>query len=256
METIKVETSGPVARVTLNRPDVKNAFNEVVIKELRDTFVGMPEAVRVVVLTGAGDVFCAGADINWMKKSKSYTEDQNAADAAAMSGMFRAIDESPRAVIGRINGVALGGGTGLTAVCDMAVAVEGAQFGFTEARLGIVPAVISAYVLPKVDESAARRYFLTGERFGADEAKRIGLVHEVVKPEALDAKVDELVKAVLSCGPKAVGIAKRLIHDERHMSRDEAVAYTVKTISRVRVTPEAQEGLGAFLDKRKPTWAQ
>jgi len=254
METLNVETNGPVARVTLNRPEVKNAFNEVVIRELSETFASLPESVRVVVLTGGGDVFCAGADVNWMKKSKTYTEEQNRADAAAMSAMFRAIDECPKAVIGRINGVALGGGTGLTAVCDMAVAVETAQFGFTEVRLGIVPAVISAYVLPKIGEATARRYFLTGERFSAFDAVAMGLVHEVAKAETLDAKVDELVKAVLACGPNAVAIAKKLIHDERRMTRDEAVAYTAATIARVRVTPEAQEGLGAFLEKRKPSW--
>ncbi len=254
METIKVEANGPVARVTLSRPEVKNAFNEVVIAELREAFTTLPDAVRVVVLTGAGDVFCAGADVNWMKKSKGYTEEQNAADARAMSMMFRAIDECPKAVVGRINGVALGGGTGLTAVCDIAVSVDTAQFGFTEARLGIVPAVISTYVLPKIGEAMARRYFLTGERFGAMDAIAMGLVHEVVKAETLDARVEEMVKAVLACGPAAVATAKKLLHDERSMTRDQRIDYTVGTIARVRVTPEAQEGLGAFLEKRKPSW--
>src|SRR5437867_1004295 len=176
MQTITVDRKGAVLWVTIDRPDVKNAFNEVVIAELRETFGKIPKDVRAIVLTGGGTVFCAGADVNWMKKSKTFTEEQNRSDAAAMSAMFRAIDECPTPVIGRINGVALGGGTGLTAVCDIVVAVEGAQFGFTEVRLGIVPAVISAYVLPKIGSTMARRYFLTGERFGPDGAQKMGLV--------------------------------------------------------------------------------
>jgi methylglutaconyl-CoA hydratase len=254
METIKTELRGAVYRVTIDRPEVKNAFNEVVIRELREVFGAIPTEARVVVLTGGGSVFCAGADVNWMKKSKSYTEEQNRADASAMSAMFRAIDECPTPVIGRINGVALGGGTGLTAVCDIAVAVEGAQFGFTEVRLGIVPAVISAYVLPKIGPSMARRYFITGERFGVDVAMRLGLVHEVAKPEELDVKVEKMAAEVLMAGPQATGIAKKLVHDEMSMTRDQAVEYTARTISKVRVGPEAQEGLGAFLEKRKPNW--
>jgi methylglutaconyl-CoA hydratase len=255
MDTIKTQRDGAVLRVTLSRPEVKNAFNEVVIAELRQVFTSIEPDVRAVVLTGAGDVFCAGADVNWMKKSKGYTEAQNREDAAAMSAMFRAIDECPKPVIGRINGVALGGGTGLTAVCDVAIAVEGAKFGFTEVRLGIVPAVISAYVLPKIGPAMARRYFITGERFGVDVAMRLGLVHEAAKPEDLDARVDAVVKEILACGPAATGIAKKLVHDEARMTRDEAVRYTVETISKVRVSAEAQEGLGAFLEKRKPGWA-
>ncbi len=256
METIKTELKGQAFRVTLDRPDVKNAFNDVVIKELREVFGNLPQEARVVVLTGGGNVFCAGADVNWMKKSKTYTEEQNRADAAAMSAMFRAIDECPRPVIGRINGVALGGGTGLTAVCDIVVAVDSAQFGFTEVRLGIVPAVISAYVLPKIGPAMARRYFITGERFGVDVACRLGLVHEVAKADELDAKVDTMVGEVLACGPDAVSIAKKLVRDELPMTRDQAVDYTVKTIAKVRVTPEAQEGLGAFLEKRKANWSK
>ena len=256
METIKTEQRGQAFWVTLDRPEVKNAFNDVVIRELREVFAALPKEARVVVLTGAGSVFCAGADVNWMKKSKSYTEEQNRTDAAAMSAMFRAIDECPRPVIGRINGVALGGGTGLTAVCDIVVAVESAQFGFTEVRLGIVPAVISAYVLPKIGPAMARRYFITGERFGVDVASRLGLVHEVAKADELDTKVEKMVGEILACGPDAVSIAKKLVQDELPMTRDEAVDYTVKTIAKVRVTPEAQEGLGAFLEKRKAGWVK
>ncbi len=255
MKTLSLETNGPVLTVTIDRPNVRNAFNEEVIEELHESFSTIPTKVRVVVLTGGGPVFCAGADVQWMKKSLKYTEQENARDAAAMAAMFRAIDECPRPVIGRINGHALGGGSGLVACCDMVVAVEGALFCFTEVRLGIVPANISTFVLPKIGSRAARRYFLTGERFGAEEAKAIGLIHEVVPPDRLDTKVNDLVKEILRCGPNAVAIAKDVIREGLARSRDEAIDYTVKTIARVRVSPEGQEGLGAFLEKRKPSWS-
>jgi len=255
MKTLRLETNGPVLTVTLDRPDVRNAFNEDVIRELHETFSSIPPKVRAVVLTGGGSVFCAGADVQWMKKSMNYSEEENAVDAAAMAAMFRSIDECPRPVIGRINGHALGGGSGLVACCDMVVAVEGALFGFTEVRLGIVPANISTFVLPKIGGRSARRYFLTGERFGAAEAKAIGLIHEVVPSDGLDAKVNDLVKEILRCGPNAVAIAKEVIREGLARPRDEAIDYTVKTIARVRISPEGQEGLGAFLEKRKPTWS-
>jgi len=255
MKTLRLETNGPVLTVTLDRPDVRNAFNEDVIRELHETFSSIPPKVRAVVLTGGGAVFCAGADVQWMKKSMNYTEEENAIDAAAMAAMFRSIDECPRPVIGRINGHALGGGSGLVACCDVVVAVEGALFGFTEVRLGIVPANISTFVLPKIGGRSARRYFLTGERFDAAEAKAIGLIHEVVPAGMLDAKVNDLVKEILRCGPNAVAIAKEVIREGLARPRDEAIEYTVNTIARVRVSPEGQEGLGAFLEKRKPNWS-
>jgi methylglutaconyl-CoA hydratase len=255
MKTLRLETNGPVLTVTIDRPDVRNAFNEDVIDELHETFTAIPPKVRAVVLSGGGSVFCAGADVQWMKKSMNYSEEDNAIDAAAMAAMFRSIDECPRPVIGRINGHALGGGSGLVACCDIVVAVEGALFGFTEVRLGIVPANISTFVLPKIGGRAARRYFLTGERFGAAEAKAIGLIHEVVPPDRLDAKVNELVSEILRCGPNAVATAKEIIRTGLALPRDEAIDYTVKTIARVRVSPEGQEGLGAFLQKRKPNWS-
>lgn len=255
MKTLRLETDGPVLTVTIDRPDVRNAFNEDVIAELHETFSSIPSKARAVVLTGGGAVFCAGADVQWMKKSLNYSEEENARDAAAMAAMFRAIDECPRPVIGRINGHALGGGCGLVACCDIVVAVEGARFGFTEVRLGIVPANISTFVLPKIGARAARRYFLTGERFEASEAKAIGLVHEVVSPEALDGKVNDLVGAIRKCGPAAVATAKEVIREGLARPRDEAIDYTVKTIARVRVSDEGQEGLAAFLEKRKPNWS-
>ena len=255
MPTLRVEIQGPIATVTLNRPDVRNAFNEDVIAELRQAFTGFGPAVRVVVLTGAGPIFCAGADVAWMKKSKDATEEENARDARAMAEMFRAIDECPLPVIGRVRGAALGGGSGLVACCDIVVASEGAQFGFTEVRLGIVPANISTFVLPKIGARAARRYFLTGERFDAAEALRIGLVHEVVSDAALDARVDAISGELLKCGPAAVGVAKELIREGLSRPRDAAIDYTVRTIARVRVSPEGQEGLAAFLEKRPPRWS-
>ena len=256
MQTIGIERRGPVATVLLKRPEVRNAFNEAVIAELRETFESLDDDVRVVLLAGDGPIFCAGADVQWMRKSKDYTQQQNARDARAMAEMFRAIDECPKPVIGRVQGAALGGGSGLVACCDIVVAAEGTQFGFTEVRLGIVPANISTFVLPKIGTRAARRYFLTGERFDAVEALRIGLIHEVVKPEFLDSRVEAIAQEVLKCGPKAVAIAKELIRKGVSAPpRDRAIDETVRTIARVRVSKEGQEGLAAFLEKRAPRWS-
>jgi acetyl-CoA carboxylase carboxyltransferase component len=237
METLRIDASGPVVTVRLDRPEVRNAFNEVLIDELTRTFAGFGPEVRAVVLTGEGSVFCAGADVNWMKKSVGYTMQENARDAEAMAAMFRAIDECPCPVIGRVNGTALGGAMGLVAVCDMVVAVEAARFGFTEVRLGIVPAVISTFVLRKIGAAAARRYFLTGELFGPATARAMGLVHEVVTAEDLDGTT-----------------AKSLIRDISPLAPDAGLKHAIQLIARVRVSPEGQEGLGAFLEKRKPSW--
>jgi methylglutaconyl-CoA hydratase len=255
MQTIGIERRGPVATVLLRRAEVRNAFNEVVIAELRQVFAALDDDVRVVLLAGDGPVFCAGADIQWMKQSKDYTQQRNARDARAMAEMYRAIDECPKPVVGRVQGAALGGGSGLVACCDIVVAAEGTQFGFTEVRLGIVPANISTFVLPKIGARAARRYFLTGERFDAAEALRIGLIHEVVKPELLDSRVDAIARELLQCGPQAVAIAKELIRKGVASPRDRAIDRTVRTIARVRVSKEGQEGLAAFLEKRAPRWS-
>jgi methylglutaconyl-CoA hydratase len=253
--TLAVDSAGPVVTVTLDRPDVRNAFNEVVIEEITRVFAAFEPGTRVVVLAGAGPYFCAGADVQWMKKSRDYTEPENARDARAMAAMFRAVDECALPVIGKVRGAALGGGAGLVACCDIVAAAEGTEFGFTEVRLGIVPANISTFTLPKIGARAARRYFLTGERFDAVEARRIGLVHEVVAAEALDAAVDGLIAEVLKCGPNAVATAKEIIRTVAGAPRDQAIDYTARTIARVRVSPEGQEGLGAFLEKRKPRWS-
>jgi len=253
--TIVVAASGPVVTVTLDRADVRNAFNEVVIEELTRAFGAFAAGTRVVVLTGAGTHFCAGADVDWMRRSRDSTEAENLRDAHAMAGMLRAIDECPLPVIGKVRGAALGGGSGLVACCDIVAAAEQTTFGFTEVRLGIVPANISTFVLPKIGARSARRYFLTGERFDAAEARRIGLVHEVVPADALDTTVDGLVAALLECGPQAVATAKEIIRRVVDAPRDQAFDYTARTIARVRVSPEGQEGLGAFLEKRKPRWS-
>jgi methylglutaconyl-CoA hydratase len=254
MQTIETAIREGVLTVTLNRPDVRNAFNEVMIEELSHLFASLPHDARIVVLTGAGPTFCAGADVQWMKKSKDYTEEQNAADARAMAHMYETIDECPRPLVGRVQGAALGGGSGLVACCDVVVAAEGTTFGFTEVRLGIVPANISTFVLPKIGARSARRYFLTGERFDAAEARRIGLVHEVVPAAGLDARVEAIVGELLKCGPAAVATAKEIVREVSRLPRDQAIDYTVRTIARARVSPEGQEGLSAFLEKRKPRW--
>lgn len=254
MNTLLIDTKGPVVTVRLNRPEVKNAFNEVMIAELTRVFSNFGPEVRAVVLTGEGPVFCSGADVNWMKKSAGYTKEENARDAEAMAAMFRAIDECPCPVIGRVNGTALGGAMGLVAVSDIVVAVKSARFGFTEVRLGIAPAVISAFVMRKIGTAAARRYFLTGELFGADEARAIDLVHEVVPAENLDSQVEALVRAICLCGPQAVSATKALVRQMPRLAPGAALEHAIETIARIRVSPEGQEGLAAFLEKRKPNW--
>ena len=255
METLNVSREGRVARVTLNRPDVRNAFNDQVVTELTQVFREMDAEVQVVVLEGVGKSFCAGADLNWMKKSATYTQEQNAEDARVMLGLFDTIDSFPGVVIGRVHGAALGGGVGLVSCCDIVVATERAKFGLTEVRLGIVPAVISPFVVAKIGVNNARRYFVTGEIFDARTAWDMGLVSEVVNDdEALDQKVNELVSAITANGPVAVKESKKLITEVTTRPRADAFDYAVETIARLRVSEEGQEGLSAFLEKRKPGW--
>jgi methylglutaconyl-CoA hydratase len=253
-----VRRDGPVEYLTLNRPEVRNALDDEVIAELT-AWAGEPppaRGVRAVVLAGAGRLFSAGADVNWMAKTVNYTEAENVADAEAMARMFAALDELPVPLVGRIQGAALGGGAGLTAVCDLAVADEGAVFGFTEVKLGIVPAVISPFVLAKIGRSAARELFLTGARFPAERARTIGLVHQVVTAAELDAAVDAAVREILTAGPEAVAAAKALIRDVAGRSPAEARGITARAIAARRVSGEGQEGLRAFLEKRQPSWSR
>ena len=254
MECIRVDIHGGIARVTLDRPDVRNAFNETLVRELITTFQAMGPEVRAVVLSGEGKAFCAGADLKWMQEAASLSGEGNARDASALVDLFRVVDESPRVVIARINGPAIGGGLGLVACCDIAVTLDQVRFGFSEVRLGVVPAVISPFVLRKISVSAARRYFLTGEMFDAQTAKALGLVHEVVPAAALDQTVDALAKAVLGCGPDAVREAKQLIRSVAPPPPREVIDATVELIARLRVSEEAAEGFAAFLQKRPPRW--
>lgn len=254
MECIRVDIERGIARVTLNRPEVRNAFNGTMLKELHHAFTSFDESVRLVVLTGEGKAFCAGADMRWMAESRKLDDADNAQDASLMMDLFRAIDESPRPVIGRINGPTVGGGLGLLACCDIVVSVDTVRFGFTEVKLGVVPAVISPFVMQKMDITAARRYFLTGELFDAHEAKRLGLVHEVVAAPELDATVDQLAETILRVAPGAVAEAKALIRMVKGRPSDEILHEAVKTIARLRVSDEALEGFAAFLEKRKPAW--
>lgn len=253
---LTVKRQGPVEYVTLNRPEVRNAFNEQVIADLARWAGAMQRdaTVRVVVIAGAGKVFSAGADAAWMAKMAGYSADDNVRDATAGAEMFLAINTIPAIVIGRIHGAALGGGSGLAAVCDIVVADEAAIFGFTETKLGILPAMISPYVLQKIGVSAARELFLTGMRFDAARAKAIGLVHAVAPLASLDEVVATYVNEALSASPTAVARSKALIPRVVGRPPGEVIGITAEAIAAQRVSPEGQEGLTAFLEKRRPSW--
>lgn len=256
MSTLAIGREGAVTRVTLNRPDVRNAFNDRMIEELADWAasirVGGP--TRVAVLDGAGKVFCAGADLNWMSRMIDYSHDENVRDARALGRMFDALNTLPVPLIGRVHGAALGGGAGLAAVCDIVVAAEDAVFGFTEAKLGIVPAVISPFVIAKIGQSAARELFLTAARFPAARAKEIGLVHVVEDAGSLDATIETLVKELLTSGPEAIAGAKALIANVAGRDPASVADLTAETIARHRVSREGQDGMRAFLERRKTPW--
>jgi methylglutaconyl-CoA hydratase len=253
---LRVEREGARARVVLARPGVRNAFNAEVIARLRDTFraLGDDPSVRVVILEGEGKTFCGGADVHWMRGSLELGEDENVRDAEAMSDMFRAIDRCPKPVIAKVHGAALGGGAGLCAVADAVVAQDDTVFGFTETKLGIIPAVISPFVLAKIGVSHARRLFLTGERFDAQRAQAIGLVHDVVGEDALDGTVDAIAAELDGAGPSAVAAAKALIPAVRAASYDESRGITARAIAKQRTSAEGQEGLRAFLERRAADW--
>jgi methylglutaconyl-CoA hydratase len=256
-EHIRSERDGSIERLTLNRPQVRNAFNAEMIAELTEwaAVTARDAAIRAVVIAGAGPTFCAGADVTWMATTITYSEAENVEDAMRASCMFAAIDTLPVPVIGRVHGGALGGGAGLAAVCDIVVADEHATFGFTEVKLGIIPAVISPFALAKVGRSAARELFLTGRRFTAQHAQEIGLVHNVVPVQDLDASVAAIVSEVLTAGREATGAAKRLIADIWGRPVHEAQPITAQALAKRRVSEEGQEGLRAFLEKRRPRWS-
>lgn len=255
MSLIEITNHGPVVRVTLNRPEVRNAFNEELIAELRAWAESVtPATARVAILSGAGKAFCAGADLQWMARMIDYGREENVRDARGLAELFNALDRLPIPLIGRVHGAALGGGVGLAAVCDIVVAAEDAVFGFTEAKLGIVPAVISPFCVRKIGVSAARELFLTAARFSAARAQGLGLVHAVAPEAGMDAVVDDYVGELLTSAPAAITGAKRLIAAVAGKPPVEVADQTAEVIARHRVSAEGQDGMRAFLEKRKPGW--
>lgn len=257
METVAVDVRDGVALLALARPEVHNAFDEVMVAELTATLEALDRdrAVRAVVLMGQGRSFCAGADLAWMRKMAGYGHDENVADARGLAEMLRALAHLSKPTIARVHGAAFGGGVGLVACCDIAVATQQATFALSEAKLGLVPATISPYVIEAIGARHARRYFLTAERFTAAEAYRIGLVHDIVTDEELDARVNEILGHLLVAGPCAQAEAKSLIRGVAHRRiDDELVAGTAECIAVVRASAEAREGVAAFLSKREPKW--
>ncbi|HET7712946.1 MAG TPA: enoyl-CoA hydratase/isomerase family protein [Thermoanaerobaculia bacterium] len=254
--TIEVEERDAILHVALSRPEVHNAFNDELIGEAIDLFdsIRADSGIRAVLLRGNGPNFCAGADLNWMSRMVTYTREQNVADSSRLAKMFAVINECPLPVVGRVQGAAIGGGVGLVAVCDIVIAARDAKFGLSEVKLGILPAVISPYVIAKIGQSHARALFLTGERFDAERALRIGLVHRVVEGDALDAAVDETITQLRSSGPEAVRACKALIGQVASSELSEAIPYTIDAIATRRVSQEGQEGMKAFLEKKKAPW--
>jgi methylglutaconyl-CoA hydratase len=258
MQNFKIEAGGAITVITLNRPEVRNAFNDEVIAELTQAFteLGQNQDVRAIVLAASGPAFCAGADLNWMRRMADYTQAENLADAAQLAEMLRVIYRCPKPTVARIQGDVYAGGMGLVAACDIAVSVEGANYCLSEVKLGLYPATISPYVIRAIGARAAHRYFLTAERFDAAEALRIGFVHAVVSAEQLDAKVNELTQSLVSASPNAVKECKALLHDVAGEDIDAAlIARTVAGIASIRASAEGKEGVQSFLNKRKPNWS-
>ena len=256
-ESIRIEKQQYVATVTLARPEVRNAFNDAMIAELTRAFeaLGPDDSVRAIVLAAEGKAFCAGADLNWMRAMADYTREENLQDARGLARMLRVLYACPKPTIARIQGDVYAGGLGLISACDMAVSADGAHFCLSEVRLGLMPATISPYVIRAMGPRASHRYFLTAERFSAQEALRIGLVHEVVRPELLDAVVGQWTQALVNASPNAVSECKRLVREvaEREIT-DALIERTVADIADIRASREGKEGVQSFLDKRKPDW--
>jgi methylglutaconyl-CoA hydratase len=257
-EHLRTRRSGPIEWLELNRPEVRNALSDRTIAELTAwaESTAADRTVRAAVLSGSGKVFCAGADLNWFRAMANYTPEENLRDATAGARLFDLLDALPFALIGRIHGAALGGGSGLASVCDIVVAAEDAVFGFTEVKLGIIPAMIAPYALAKIGRSAARELFLTGRRFDAQRAREIGLVHAVVPAVELDAQIDRYLADILSSGPEAVADAKRLLREIWHRPPRDVQALMAESIAGRRASAEAQEGMRAFLEKRDASWKE
>lgn len=257
MKTILYEVEGPVARMTLNRPEIHNAFNDVMLVELIGVFKEIAERkgeIRVVVLTGKGKSFCAGADLNWMKKMIHYSYEENIEDSNRVSECMYRLYSLSQPTIARVNGAAIGGGMGLVAACDIVVAQENAVFSLSEVKLGLVPACISPYVIKRAGESKCREFFLSGERISAQKARSAGLVNEVVPYDQLDTAVNRWKDQFLMNGPEALAVCKELLEKVPSMSLDEAKEYTADGIAKLRISKEGQEGMNAFLEKREPKW--
>jgi methylglutaconyl-CoA hydratase len=255
--TLTISREGKTATVTLNRPDVRNAFNETTIAEVTQAFreLGAETDLRAIVLAANGPAFCAGADLNWMKKMAGYTHAENQADALQLAEMLRAIYLCPKPVVAKVQGDCYAGGMGLMAACDIIVTVDEANFCLSEVKLGLIPATISPYVIKAMGENASRRYFLTAERFSAQEALRIGFAHEVVAADALDFRVGEIVKALVNNSPNAVQQAKVLVREVAGQTVNDALlADTAERIAQIRASEQGREGVASFLEKRKPSW--
>lgn len=257
-ETVEYTKDGRIANVSFCRPKVHNAFNSTVISEMADVFgkIEKDDDIRVVVITGEGKSFCAGADLNWMRGVVNQSFEENLAESNDLADLFWQIYTCRRPVIGKINGAAIGGGTGFVAVCDIAIAASSAVFSFSEVKIGVVPACIGPYVIKKMGEGKTRELFITGERMKAHRAHEVGLINKVVDDDALDAETDAVVEAILSSGPEAVAMAKRLISEVPGMTPEQFKPYTAEMIAKLRVSDEGQEGMDAFLNKRKPRWVE
>jgi methylglutaconyl-CoA hydratase len=257
-ESLAVERQGPVGLVTMNRPEKHNAFDDVLIRELTEAFRSMEaeDGIRVVVLSAAGKSFSAGADLNWMRRMAGFSKEENQRDAMGLGALMRTLAHLRKPTVARVQGPAYGGGVGLVACCDIAIATQEAAFSFSEPKLGLIPAVISPYAIAAIGERAARRFFLTGERFDAAEAWRLGLVHELVASEGeLDEKVGEIVDTLLACGPVAQREGKELIRAVANRPvTSELIQDTADRIARLRSSPEGREGIAAFLEKRRAAW--
>lgn len=257
-QTIIFSQQDEIARLSLNRPEMHNAFNSLMISELDDAFekVMGDKSLRVVVLTGQGKSFCAGADINWMREIIHYSYEQNLEESLHLAELLHKIYIFPKATVAIVNGTAIGGGTGFLSVCDIAVASEEAMFGLSEVKIGLVPAAISPYVVRRIGESKAREYFLTGKRISARKALEIGLLNEIVPPEKLQEKEKEVTELLLSSGPEAIAACKELITRAPGMNFEEVKTFTARMIANLRISEEGQEGMAAFLEKRKPKWTK
>jgi len=257
-ETIEITKKENIVTVTLNRPDVHNAMNELLMNELTKCFkdLSKDKDVRCIILTGNGKSFCAGADLNWMKSMVSYSKEENIKDSRLLLDLYETIHSCPKPVIGKINGHAFGGGLGLIAVCDITITIPERKFAFSETNLGIIPSVISTYIAPRMKKADMRRFFITAERFNSETAHTIGLIDYVVPSEEFDEKIDECIQLVSSSGPVAVGEVKNLIINLSTMDDESYKEFTVEKISELRISKEGQEGINAFLEKRKPSWRE